>query len=223
MKMDLLGNALVRVIGGAVILGVLLFLPAGTFAWRNAWLFLGLLFVPMVIVGSVMFVKSPDLLRKRLNAKEERAEQKDVVGYSGLMFIAAFVLAGLNYRFGWVTFPRGTVAAGAVLFILSYIMYVEVIRENAFLSRTVEIQENQTVVDTGLYGIVRHPMYAATIVLFLSMALILDSPVSLLIMLTYIPIIVKRTLDEERALADGLAGYREYMGKVRYRLVPFVW
>ena len=223
MRMDLLGNALIRVIGGAVILGVLLFLPAGTFAWRNAWLFLGLLFVPMVIVGSVMFVKSPDLLRKRLNAKEERAEQKDVVGYSGLMFIAAFVLAGLNYRFGWVTFPRGTVAAGAVLFILSYIMYVEVIRENAFLSRTVEIQENQTVVDTGLYGIVRHPMYAATIVLFLSMALILDSPVSLLIMLTYIPIIVKRTLDEERALADGLVGYREYMGKVRYRLVPFVW
>ena len=223
MNDGLLLKALIKVSAGILIVGALLFIPAGDFAWKNGWLLMGLLFVPMVIVGFIMYFRAPDLLRSRLNAKEQRGAQKQVIGASALMFVAAFVLAGLNHRFGWMRFPGGVVAAGAVLFVASYMVYAEVLRENAYLSRTVEIQENQKVVDTGLYGIVRHPMYAATIVLFLSMALILDSPGSLVIMLAYIPIIVKRTLDEERVLMDGLDGYKEYMEKVKYRLVPYVW
>lgn len=223
MDVKLLKDALIRVAAGAVLMGVLLFVPAGDFSWRNGWLLMGLLFVPMTVMGLVMLFRAPELLRKRLNSKEQRAEQKEVIGLSGVMFVAAFVVAGLNYRFGWVSFPDVVVMCGVVLFVVSYAGYVEVIRENAYLSRTVEIQEGQTVVDTGLYGVVRHPMYSATIVLFLSMALVLDSPVSFAIMLAYVPIIARRALDEERVLADGLPGYKEYMKKVRYRLMPLVW
>ena len=223
MDTKLLRDALIRMAAGAVLMAALLFIPAGDPEWKNGWLLMGLLFIPMTIIGLVIYVKAPDLLRKRLNAKERREEQKEVVGRSGLMFLAAFITAGLSHRFGWASFPEGIVWAGAALFVLSYIMYAEVIRENSYLFRTIEIQEGQKVVDTGLYGIVRHPMYSATIVMFLSMALILDSPVSFVIMLAYVPIIVRRTLDEEHALMDGLPGYREYTEKVKYRLLPFVW
>ena len=208
---------------GLVFVGLLLFLPAGTFAFRNAWILIAILFVPMFIAGLVMMAVNPALLEKRLNTKEEENEQKAVIALSGIMFLAAFIVAGLNFRFGWLEMPDWLVIAGVVLFLAAYVMYAEVLRENTYLSRTVEVQENQKVIDTGLYGIVRHPMYSSTLVLFLSMGLVLGSPISFAILLLYIPIIVKRILNEEKVLAEGLPGYPEYMKKVRYRLVPLIW
>ena len=223
MKSNLLREALIKFFAGVALLALLLFLPAGSLAWKNGWLLMGVLFIPMLAAGFVMYFKAPRLLRSRLSAKESQGEQKTVIKLSGLMFLAAFITAGLNYRFGWITMPRGLVIAGVVVFLLAYILFGEVLRENAYLSRTIEVQENQTVVDTGLYGIVRHPMYSATVLLFLSMPLILDSPISFVIMLTYIPIILKRIKNEEAVLEQDLPGYLEYEKKVKYRLIPYVY
>lgn len=223
MDTKLLTQALAKVSLGVVLVGLLLFLPAGSFAYWQGWLLMGILFVPMFIAGFVMLSKNPDLLRKRLNAKEEEKEQKTVVALSGLLFIAAFVVAGLNWRFQWCVLPDWAVWVAAVLFLLCYLLYAEVLRENTYLSRTIEVQENQKVIDTGLYGIVRHPMYMATTVLFLSMPLVLASPISFLIMLLYLPLIARRIKNEEKVLEDGLAGYKEYKQRVKYKVLPFIW
>ena len=223
MDKKLLRDAMIKFFSGLVLMGLLLFLPAGTFAFPQACLLLAVLFVPMFGAGIVMLVKSPELLRKRLNAKEEQGEQRWVIALSGLMFVAAFVLAGLNFRFGWHLLPAWVSIAAAVVFLLSYLLFAEVLRENAYLSRTIEVQENQKVVDTGLYGIVRHPMYAATILLFLSMPLILGSLLSFAVMLLYLPIIGKRMRNEEAVLEQGLAGYTEYKQKVKYKVIPGIW
>ncbi|MBQ1630173.1 MAG: isoprenylcysteine carboxylmethyltransferase family protein [Firmicutes bacterium] len=223
MKDGLLKEALIKIIAGIVLMGVLLFLPAGTIRWPEGWLLMIILFVPMFLAGLLMYFKAPDLLRSRLKAKETQSEQKDVIRYSGLMFLAAFVIAGLNYRFGWITMPRAIVWIGAVIFLLAYCLFGEVLRENRYLSRTIEVRDGQTVVDTGLYGIVRHPMYTATVLLFLSMPLVLNSLISFIIMLAYIPIIVKRIRNEEEVLETELKGYTEYKQKIKYRLLPFIW
>lgn len=223
MRNKLSLQALTKTIMGFVFICVLLFLPAGTFHYWNAWLFMAVLFVPMIILGIVMLFKSPDLLKKRLDAKEKEGEQKWVVALSGIMFMAAFVVAALNFRFSWHSLPDFVIWISVAMFLLSYLMYAEVIRENDFLSRTIEVQENQKVIDTGLYGIVRHPMYSATIILFLSIPLILGSLISFFIMLAYIPIIAIRINNEERVLEKGLKGYKEYKQKVRYKLIPFIW
>lgn len=223
MKDGLLKEALIKIIAGIVLMGVLLFLPAGTIRWQEGWLLMTILFVPMFLAGLLMYFKAPDLLRSRLKAKETQSEQKDVIRYSGLMFLLAFIVAGLNYRFGWITMPRTIVWIGAVIFLLAYCLFGEVLRENQYLSRTIEVRDGQTVVDTGLYGIVRHPMYTATVLLFLSMPLVLNSLISFFIMLAYIPIIVKRIRNEEEVLETELKGYREYKQKVKYRLIPFIW
>lgn len=219
----LLIQSLTKFFLGVVLLGALIFLPAGSFRFWQGWLLMGILFVPMFIAGIVLLAKNPGLLRKRLNAKEEEKEQKTVVALSGLLFAAAFVLAGLNWRFRWCVLPDWAVWAAAALFLLSYLLYAEVLRENTYLSRTIEVQENQKVIDTGLYGVVRHPMYMATTVLFLSMPLVLGSPLSFLVMLLYIPLIAKRIRNEETVLEQGLAGYADYKKKVKYRMIPFVW
>ena len=221
--MKLLKEALIKYIAGIVLIGLLLFIPAGTLDWKNGQLFMIVLFVPMFIAGIIMYLKAPDLLRSRLNAKEKQSEQKDVINYSGLMFLAAFIIAGLNYRFKWMMFPDSVVIIGVIIFLLSYLLFAEVLRENAYLSRTIEVVENQKVVDTGLYGIVRHPMYLATLFLFLSMPLILNSPISFVIMLVYIPIIIKRIKNEEEVLEKELQGYKEYKKKIKYRLIPYIW
>ena len=223
MEKQLFGRAITRFLSGVMILGLLLFLPAGTLAWPDGWLLMGILFVPMFAAGLVMLAKSPELLRKRLSVKEEQGEQKQVIVLSGLMFLAAFVLAGLNFRFGWMVLPRWLVWTAAGLFLLAYLLYAEVLRENVWLSRTVEVQEHQQVIDTGLYGVVRHPMYAATVLLFLSMPLVLGSPLSFAVMLLYLPIIAKRIRNEEMVLEQGLAGYAEYKKRVKYRLIPGIW
>ena len=223
MDTKLIVQAVTRFLAGLLIVGLLLFLAAGTFAFWQAWLLIIILFVPMLLAGLVMMKKSPDLLRKRLNGKEEQAEQKTVILLSGLMFLAAFIAAGLNVRFGWIQLPGAVSFAAAVIFLLAYILYAEVMRENAYLSRTVEVQENQKVIDTGLYGIVRHPMYMSTLLLFLSMPLVLGSVISFVIMLVYIPIISMRIRNEEQVLEEGLAGYKEYKQRVRYKVIPFVW
>jgi protein-S-isoprenylcysteine O-methyltransferase Ste14 len=223
MKGGLLKEALIKIISGIVLMGVLLFLPAGTIRWQEGWLLMIILFVPMFLAGLLMYFKAPDLLRSRLKAKETQSEQKDVIRYSGLMFLLAFIVAGLNYRFGWITMPRAIVWIGAVIFLLAYCLFGEVLRENQYLSRTIEVRDGQTVVDTGLYGIVRHPMYTATVLLFLSMPLVLNSLISFIIMLAYIPIIVKRIRNEEEVLEQELKGYKEYKQKVKYRLIPFIW
>lgn len=223
MDTKLIVQAVTRFLAGLLIVGLLLFLPAGTFAFWQAWLLIIILFVPMLLAGLVMMKRSPDLLRKRLNGKEEQAEQKTVILLSGLMFLAAFIAAGLNVRFGWIQLPGAVSFAAAVIFLLAYILYAEVMRENAYLSRTVEVQENQKVIDTGLYGIVRHPMYMSTLLLFLSMPLVLGSVISFVIMLVYIPIISMRIRNEEQVLEEGLAGYKEYKQRVRYKVIPFVW
>ena len=223
MRNKLSLQALTKTIMGFVFICVLLFLPAGTFHYWNAWLFLAVLFIPMIILGIVMLFKSPDLLKKRLDAKEKEGEQKWVVALSGIMFVAAFVVAALNFRFSWHSLPDFVIWISVAIFLFSYLMYAEVIRENDFLSRTIEVQENQKVIDTGLYGIVRHPMYSATIILFLSIPLILGSLISFFIMLAYIPIIAIRINNEERVLEKGLKGYKEYKQKVRYKLIPFIW
>jgi protein-S-isoprenylcysteine O-methyltransferase Ste14 len=204
-------------------LAVMLFVPAGTWQFYQAWVLLGVLFVPMAIMGAVMLVKNPELLSKRLNAKEKEQEQKWVVALSGLLFVANFVVAGLNFRYGWCVLPWWVVGAASVVFLFAYALYAEVLRENAYLSRTIEVQGNQQVISTGLYGIVRHPMYSVTVLLFLSMQLVLASPLSFLIMLLYLPIINVRIKNEERVLTDGLKGYAEYKEKVRYRLLPLIW
>ena len=223
MDRGLLKQALLKFFLGVVIMGALLFIPAGSFRYWQGWLLMGILFVPMLIAGFVLMAKNPDLLRKRLNAREEEKEQKTVVALSGVLFLAAFVLAGLNWRFRWRVLPDWAVWVAAVLFLASYVLYAEVLRENTYLSRTIEVQEGQKVIDTGLYGIVRHPMYMATTVLFLVMPLVLASPISFLIMLLYIPVIAKRIRNEESVLEAGLPGYTEYKQRVRYRLLPFIW
>ena len=223
MTKTLFRQAIGKVLAGLLLVALLLFLPAGTLRWQNAWLLIALLFVPMITAGFVMMKKSPELLKKRLNAKEAEGEQREVVALSGLMFVAAFVIAGLNFRFGWIVLPRWIVLAASVVFLLAYGLYAEVLRENEYLSRTIEVQEHQTVVDTGLYGIVRHPMYAATLLLFPAMPLILGSPLSFCILLLYIPIIVKRIRNEEEVLEKGLEGYAEYKTRVKYRLFPGIW
>ena len=216
-------QAISRFLLGVVIIGLLLFLSAGSVTYWQGWLLMGILFVPMFGAGLVMLAKNPELLRKRLNAREGEKEQKTVVRFSGLLFFAAFVIAGLNWRFGWCVLPNWAVWVAAGLFLVCYLLYAEVLRENTYLSRTIEVQENQKVIDTGLYGIVRHPMYMATTVLFLAMPLVLASPISFLIMLLYIPLIAKRIKNEEMVLEEGLAGYKEYKQKVKYKVIPFIW
>ena len=222
-KKELLKEAVKKYIAGVILIGVLLFLPAGSISWRNGWILMAVLFVPMFFAGILMYRKAPDLLKSRLKAKETQSEQKSVITYSGSMFLAAFVLAGLNHRFGWTSLPAAVMWAAVIVFLLAYCLFGEVLRENRYLSRVIEVQEEQTVVDTGLYGIVRHPMYSATVLLFLSMPLILDSLPSFLIMLLYIPIIVKRIRNEEQVLEKELKGYTEYKNKVKYRLLPLIW
>ncbi len=221
--MKLLTEALMKFICGCLLVGLLIFLPAGTFGYTYGWLLMGLLFVPMLIAGFVMLYKSPEFLKKRLDAKEKQATQKGVVAVSGLMFVAGFVVAGLDYRFGWSTMPTWVVAAASVLFLVAYGLYAQVMRENAYLSRTIQVQQGQRVVDTGLYGIVRHPMYAVTILLFLMMPLVLGSWYALIAFAVYPVVIVVRLKDEENLLTRELPGYDEYKKKVKYRLIPFVW
>jgi len=223
MNAKLFQQAVVKFLGGLLTVGLLLFLPAGTFAWWQGWLLIGILFVPMFIAGLVMMQKSPDLLRKRLDVREKESEQKAVIALSGLMFLTAFIVAGLNFRFQWIVLPAWVSWATAAVFLLAYALYAEVLRENVWLSRTVEVQEHQQVIDTGLYGVVRHPMYMTTLLLFLAMPLVLGSPLSFVIMLAYIPIIARRIRNEEQVLEEGLAGYREYKERVRYKVIPFVW
>ena len=223
MDKVLFRQAIGKFLSGLLLVGLLLFLPAGTFAYWQAWLLLGVLFVPMFFAGLIMLRRSPELLRKRLNAREEQMEQKSVLLLSGLMFLAAFLLAGLGRRFHWSLLPRAVSWTAAVIFLLAYALYAEVLRENVYLSRTVEVQEGQKVIDTGLYGLVRHPMYTSTVFLFLSMPLILGSLPAFAVMLLYIPIIVKRIRNEEAVLAEGLPGYADYMRRVKYRLVPRLW
>ena len=223
MDTKLFRQALIKFAAGLLLVGVLLFIPAGSLKYWQAWLLICILFVPMFIAGLIMMQKSPELLRKRLNAREEEGEQKEVVLFSGLMFLAAFVLAGFNWRFGWISLPKAVSYIAAVVFLLAYALYAQVLRENEYLSRTIEVQENQRVIDTGLYGVVRHPMYMSTVFLFLSMPLVLGSLISFVIMLAYIPIIAKRIRNEEKVLEEGLKGYREYKNKVRYKVIPFIW
>jgi protein-S-isoprenylcysteine O-methyltransferase Ste14 len=223
MDKGLLTQSLTKFFLGVILLGVLLFLPSGSFRYWQGWLLMGILFVPMFVAGLVMMAKNPELLRKRLNAKEKETEQKTVVALSGMLFFAAFVVAGLNWRFDLLVLPDWAVWVAAGLFLASYLLYAEVLRENAYLSRTIEVQEGQKVIDTGLYGIVRHPMYMATTVLFLAMPLVLASPLSFLIMLGYIPVIAKRIRNEETVLEEGLEGYRDYEKRVKYRIIPRIW
>ena len=222
MERTLLTQALIKFLAGIILIGLLVFLPAGSFAYWQGWILMGVLFIPMFIAGIFMLAKNPELLRKRLNAKEKEKEQKTVVALSGLLFMISFVTAGLNWRFNWSILPDWTVYIATALFIISYILYAEVLRENEYLSRTIEVQEGQKVIDTGLYGIVRHPMYMATLVMFLSMPLVLGSPISFIIMLGYIPVIAKRIRNEEKVLAAGLDGYKEYKTRVQYKVIPFI-
>ena len=223
MNRTLLLRAAGKFLTMLLLIGALLFLPAGTLRFWNGWLLLAILFLPMLVVGAVTMLRDPQLLEKRLNSKETEPEQKTVLLFSAAMFLSAFVAAGLNYRFRWIVLPRWAAWTGAAVFLAAYAMYVEVLRENAFLSRTIEIQAEQKVVDTGLYGVVRHPMYSATLFLFLSMGIVLGSPVSFAILLCYIPIIAKRIKNEEQVLSEGLKGYRDYCRRVRWRMIPFLW
>ncbi len=223
MTLKLFIQAIVKFFLGAVLVGLLVFLPAGMVNYFNGWLLMGILFVPMFIAGVVMMLKNPSLLKSRLDAKETDDEQSLVVKLSGLMFLAGFVVAGLDFRFGWSKLPKAVIIVSAVLFLAAYALYAEVLRENTYLSRTIEVQQGQKVIDTGLYGIVRHPMYSATLLLFMSMPLILGSVYSFIIFLAYPLIIAKRIRNEEEFLERELEGYREYKIKVKYRLIPFVW
>lgn len=223
MKTKLFLQAIFKFSLGVVLVGLLLFWPAGSLLYRNGWLLMGLLFIPMFIAGIVMLLRNPGLLASRLDAKEKQGQQQLVVKLSGLMFIAGFIVAGLGFRFDWYTLPSAVVIAGSVMFLSAYVLYAEVLRENTYLSRTIQVQEGQTVIDTGLYGIVRHPMYSATLLLFLSMPLILGSLYTFVIFLAYPLIIAKRIRHEEAFLAQELSGYRAYQQKVKYRLIPFIW
>ena len=221
--MKLLFEALAKFICGLLLVGLLIFLPAGTFAYPSGWLLMGILFVPMLIAGFVMLFKSPDFLRKRLDAKEKQEAQKGVLALSGIMFITGFVIAGLDFRFDWSNIPSWLIITASALFLIAYALYAEVMRENAYLSRTVKVEEGQTVVDTGLYGIVRHPMYAVTILLFLMLPFILGSWYALIVFAFYPAIIIVRLKDEEDLLTRELPGYGAYKQKVKYRIIPFVW
>ena len=223
MTAKLFVQAILKFTLGAVLVGLLIFLPAGTWEYPGGWLLMGILFVPMFLAGIVMMRVNPDLLKSRLNAKEKQGEQQLVVKLSGLMFLVGFIVAGLDFRFGWLPLPKAVSFGGAAAFLIAYGLYAEVLRENTYLSRTIEVQENQKVIDTGLYGIVRHPMYSATVLLFLAMPLVLGSLISFVIFLAYPFIIAKRIRHEEEFLERELPGYREYKGKVKYRLIPFVW
>lgn len=221
--MKLLFSALSKFIFGLLFVGLLLFLPAWTFNYPNAWLFIALLFIPMLILGMVLFIKSPNLLKKRLNAKEKQATQKSVVGISALLFLVGFIIAGLDFRFNWSSVPKWLVITASIVLFISYLLYGEVMRENAYLSRTIEVQENQKVIDKGLYKIVRHPMYSVTIFLFLSIPLILGSWYSLICFIPYIPVIIVRIINEEKLLEKELEGYTDYKKRTKYRLIPFIW
>lgn len=221
--MKLAVSALIKFSFGLILVGALLFLPAGGFDYINAWLFIGLLFVPMLVLGAVLLIKAPALLEKRLSAKEKENTQKGVVAVSGLLFVTGFAVAGLDFRFGWSKMPLWCVITASVTLLVSYALYAEVMRENAYLSRTVEVQENQKVVDTGLYGIVRHPMYAVTVWLFLAIPVVLGSWWSLVCFLPYIAVIVIRIHNEEKVLEAELLGYKEYKKRVKYRILPFIW
>ena len=223
MTQKLFFQAIIKYLSGVAAVGLLLFLPAGSLSFINGWILMGILFIPMFFAGIIMLFKNPELLKKRLNAKEKLKEQNTVLQLSGLMFIAGFVVAGLGFRFHWYQLPKGVIAVSSIFFLIAYLLYAEVLRENTYLSRTIEVQENQKVIDTGLYGIVRHPMYAATVLLFLSMPLVLGSLYSFAIFLLYPFLIAKRIKGEEIFLEKELSGYREYEQKVRYRLIPFIW
>lgn len=223
MNRKLFFQAIVKFLLGVVLVGALVFLPAGTWSFFGGWLFMAVLFVPMFLAGIVMMFKNPELLKKRLNAKEKEDEQSLVIKLSGLMFLAGFIVAGLDFRFGWLPLPKGVSIGAAVVFLIAYALYAEVLRENTYLSRTIEVQEGQKVIDSGLYGIVRHPMYAVTLLLFLAMPLVLGSLISFAVFLAYPFIIAKRIKNEEAFLEKELDGYAEYKNKVKYRLIPFVW
>ena len=216
-------QAILKFILGVILVGLLVFVPAGTIAFWNGWLFMGILFIPMFFAGIVMMIKNPELLKKRLNAKEKQREQSMVIKLSGLMFLVGFVIAGLNYRFNWSMLPKSVSIGATVVFLLAYLLYAEVLRENTYLSRTIEVQENQKVIDTGLYGIVRHPMYSVTVLLFLAMPFVLGSIISFVIFLAYPLIIAKRIKHEEAFLEKELPGYIEYKKKVKYKMIPFIW
>ena len=221
--MKLFVQGITKFLLGIILVGVLLFIPAGTLDYINAWLLMGLLFIPMFIVGILLMIINPDLLKRRLDAKEKEQEQKEVIVLSGLMFITGFIIAGLNYKYNWITLSNTTVVIASILFVISYLLYGEILRENSYLLRTIKVEKDQKVVDTGFYGIIRHPMYAVTIPLFLSMPIILNSPISFIIFLIYPFIIIKRINNEEKVLEKELKGYKEYQKKVKYKLIPFIW
>lgn len=221
--MKLFIQAISRFILGILLIGVLLFVPAGTLNYINAWLLMGLLFIPMFIVGIILLIKNPDLLKRRLDAKENEKEQKTVIITSGIMFLLGFIIAGLNYRYNWIILSNTAVIIASIIFIISYVLYGEILRENSYLLRTIKVEKDQKVVDTGFYGIVRHPMYAITIPLFLSMPIILNSPISFIIFLIYPVLIIKRINNEEKVLEKDLKGYSKYIKKVKYKLIPYIW
>lgn len=221
--MKLLCQGLIKFLCGILLVGALVFWPAGSLSFINGWIFSAVLFIPVFILGVVLFIKSPELLKKRLDTKEKEKAQKGVVGISALVFVGGFVVAGLDYRFGWSNVPVGAVIAAIALFLLSYVLYAEVMRENAYLSRTVKVQEGQKVVSTGLYGIVRHPMYMATVIMFLSIPVILGSWYALIPFFFYPVLMAIRIRNEEKVLTEGLEGYKEYKEKVKYRMIPFIW
>ena len=223
MTMKLFLSAIIKYLLGIILVFLLLFIPAGSLKYYNGWLFMGLLFIPMFFAGIVMMIKNPMLLKSRLDAREKESEQKTVILLSGIMFLLGFVIAGLNYRFNWIKLPNMVVIISSIVFLFSYILYAEVLRENTFLSRTIGVQENQKVIDTGFYKIVRHPMYLITLFLFLSIPLILGSIISFIIFLIYPFIIIKRIKNEEKVLEKELKGYKEYKDKVKYRLIPYIW
>ncbi len=223
MTSKLLFSAIIKILSGIALVGLLIFLPAGSFSYFNGWLLMGILFIPITVAGIVLMIKNPVLLEKRLNGKEKQQDQSLVVKLSGLMFLAGFIIAGLGFRFNWYILPKGVSIGGAVLFLLAYLLYAEVMRENTYLSRTIQVEENQKVIDTGLYGIVRHPMYSATLLLFLMIPIVLGSLFSFIIFLSYPFIIAKRIKGEEELLEKELHGYSEYKKKVKYRLIPFIW
>ena len=222
-KGKLIAQGLAKYLLGLIFVALLLFIPAGTIWYWNGWLFIGLLFIPMFILGVVLLIKAPDLLEKRLNDKEKEDDQKLVVALSLLMFLGGFILSAVDFRFGWSNMPLAVVIVAAVILLISYGLYAEVMRENQYLSRTVEVFDNQKVVDTGMYGIVRHPMYMTTVLLFLSIPLVLGSWIGFAIFMVYPFLLVKRIKNEEKVLEEGLPGYCEYKKKVKYRMIPFIW
>ena len=223
MSVKLFFQAIIKYLFGVIIVGLLLFLPAGTFNYYYGWIFMGILFIPMFIAGIVLMIKDPELLKRRLNAKEEETEQKQVIIYSAIMFISGFVIAGLNYRYSWIIMPDIIVYIGTIFFLIAYLLYAVVLKENTYLARTIGVEDNQKVIETGFYGIVRHPMYSITIILFLMMPIVLNSLISLVIFLIYPFLIIKRIKNEEEVLEKELKGYKDYKKKVKYRLIPYIW